>query len=137
MATPPIPDTDPTPSHNGKRKIKISARVTDNADPLLPKNKKARTEGHMKIMGKEKVVKPRPKMGKTQRRPSVEVEDVPEEGYLHAGLHPKDPNHIIEPVTVGTIDVDEDPSNASAVNISDTELELEAAEESCEAELSK
>jgi hypothetical protein len=134
MATPFIPDADPGPSH--KRKIKISARVTDNADPLLPKNKKARAEGHTKAMGKGKaVLKPLPKTGKAQRRPSVEVEDVPEEASLPASLHPKDPNCIIEPAGVVAMDVDGDDSDT--VEISDTEPELEAAEESCEAELSK
>jgi hypothetical protein len=131
--SPSIPDIDLA---SRKRKIKLTARVTDNADPLLPKNKKARAEDRPQA-SKQKIKPSKAaqstgstsKAGKAtntvqapQRRPSVEIEEVPDEG-----------DHIVKRASMQVVlDVDADP-----LDISDVETEPEAMEESCEAELSK
>jgi hypothetical protein len=131
-----IPDIDLASSR--KRKIKVTAHFTDNAGPLLPKNKKARAEEHTTQAKGTQKIKPSTlkearastsKAGKAtsagqapERRPSVELEEVPDEG-----------DHIVKQASgVVVMDVDGVP-----LDISDVETELEAAEESCETELSK
>jgi hypothetical protein len=129
----PSPDPDPTP-----RKRKITARIRDNADPLLPRNKKARAQA------KEKAVKPSTSKADTLKARNLAKAQVPRnhpvdvEGAQHdkgAGLDPKDVDPI-EQAVADAIDVDKVPSDATT-EISDAEAEPEAAEESCEAELSK
>ena len=129
----PSPNSSPEPNP-APRKRKITARVRDNADPLLLKNKKAR------IQAKQNAIKPtlktnRPKARsvatRPPTRPSIAVETDGDAAGLPS-LHPMELDSIEQAVT-DTIDVDKE----GETEISDTEHELEAPEESCEAELSK
>jgi hypothetical protein len=133
--SPPRPDPDPAP-----RKRKITARVTENTDPLLPKNKRAKAaaEGRTKAKQDSKAVKPATskanasKAGNTARLSRHHSSVEPDED---AGLHPKDADRVVEQAVVAVIDVDGDPSYPTET--SDAEPDPEAAEESCEAELGK
>jgi hypothetical protein len=109
MTPSPTPSNpDPAPR---KRKITATARVRENADPLLPKNKKAKL-AHTKATQKE--VAPS----------SVTADSSDVEGV---DLHAEDPSEIVEQAAVIVMD-DSD---------TESESELDAAEESCEAELRK
>lgn len=136
------------------RKRKITARMRDNADPLLPKNKKARAEASANRKTKQNGAKANTlkaqkqnKANILQRRLSVEVEEESNDSDGNAGSDPREPNFIEQSMVDSSdaIDVDEEPSDAIDVNenpsevghVADTSDVDEIAEESCEAELSK
>lgn len=125
------PDPEPAPQ---KRKITASARVRENTDPLLARNKKARTETCTKAKQKVPLVRPSTLNTEPVCR-QEEVGEVPNKNGEGATLHPKDASDILGQAEVIAIDADVDPTDATM--ISDSGSEPEAAEESCEAELSK
>jgi hypothetical protein len=94
---------------SSSRKRKESSRVTENADPLLPKNKRAKTSGVLKPKPRQKPDTtriPTPQTTSTQQpsssrqtasswQPSV-AEDFVDEPEIVTNMLPKNPNHIIE-----------------------------------------
>jgi hypothetical protein len=127
------PDPEPAPQ---KRKITASAHVRENTDPLLPKNKKAHTGTETCTRAKQKVSLVRPSTLNTEPVCwQEEVGEVPNKNGEGATLHPKDPSDILGQAEVIAISANTDPIDATV--ISDSGSEPEAAEESCEAELSK
>lgn len=135
MTPSPIPPNVNLAPH--KRKITATARVRENADPLLPKNKKAKvayTKAAPKVVALS--TSTADSLPIRHRNPSMEDENLPGNESQDDALHAKDPSEIDEQ---NAIDVDEDTTDV--IGISDTESksepELEVAEESCEAELSK
>jgi hypothetical protein len=130
--TPPIPD----PANRAPRKRKITARARDNADPLLPNNKKARVPSDAQAPAKKKTHRPKSKAtlpnmaakehGKQRHHIPVDSDVDAEDEEVPDG----DTADAAEDVAVAVMDVDLDPSET-------TDTEPEVAEESCEAELSE
>jgi hypothetical protein len=120
-------------TQTGKRQRKDTIRVTENADPLLPKNKKAKVSASAKEKAKPKQTKQATTKvtmphSSSSRRRSVEIEDVDDEDGVtpHAPL--RNPHRIIE-ATDGS---DDDDSEVMEVNV-----EEEKPEETAEEQLSK
>ena len=93
---------------SSSRKRKESSRVTENADPLLPKNKKPKTsrvlkpkpsqKSHTRIPTPQTTSSKQPspsQQASTSRQPSVAEEDLDNDVEMVHQL-PKNPNHIIE-----------------------------------------
>jgi hypothetical protein len=140
----------------GPRKRKETSRIIENADPLLARNKKARTAQ----APKNPVQKPTPTAKakaatlQANKRPqsvvqtsarsvstwqsSVEIEDVIDEAVDVRGEQPLNPDHIIEAAD-GSDDVDNDPA-PGLIKVDDEDEEepkesSEETEESAESEL--
>ena len=108
----------------GPRKRKETARVTENADPLLPKNKKAKTSAQPKL---------KPKAARTAQSgpsqcPSLELED---EENLVQRTQPTNPNHVLE-----AADGSDDNDGGPEPDVIDVGGTSEEPEESAENELS-
>jgi hypothetical protein len=130
---------------SSSRKRKETSRVTENADPLLLKNKKSKPTTHLKpkqTLQTRKRLGPQASTPHTEtssiqqpsstQQPSVEVEDVEDEDNVVPHAQPKNPNHIIEAADGS----DDDPED-EAPDIIEVDDDSEEPEEPEEDELSE
>ena len=105
------PSTNPDDIVDGPRKRKETTRVTDNADPLLPKNKKAKTAPQPKrLTAKASQVSKATgsAQGRSSRHPSVDIEEVEDEDNLVQRVQLTNPSRILE-AGDGSDDDDDSP----------------------------
>jgi len=105
------PSTNPDDIVDGPRKRKETTRVTDNADPLLPKNKKAKTAPQPKrptAKASQASKATGSAQGGSSRHPSVGLEEVEDEENLVQRVQPTNPSRILE-AGDGSDDDDDSP----------------------------
>jgi hypothetical protein len=105
-------------------KRKQSTRVLENADPLLPKNKKTKTFSRTTLPVARHIPENADASGPSSRKSSVGIEEVDDEecNSIVLSMQPTDPARILEPAD-GSDD--------------EVEAPVEEPEEDAESELSK